>query len=233
MAKLSEEANAVFAHWHQPVANFQTSTEEFYAAVERALAPHRIPDVEISRIEWREGGAFSARRVYLRVRRGKLVFDICAAPFGADYFFSSWLAEIPPPLRGVRLIAMLFGSLVVLFIMTKIFSALFGGLAGDVIGFPLALVAFPVVLWLLGNAVRNGRFGPGAEEALMATPFFGWLYVKLFAPFTYYKIDTKLMFQSAVHGTVLDVVDQVTTAKGMRALTELERKPILREFLER
>ena len=128
---------------------------------------------------------------------------------------------------------MLFGSLLVLYIMVKIFAAIFGDLAGAVIGFPLALVAFPALLWLLGNAVRNGRFGPGAEEALMATPFFGWLYVKLFGPFTYYKIDTKLMFHSAVHGAVLNVVDQVTKAKGLQALTELERKPILREFLGR
>ena len=66
----------------------------------------------------------------------------------------------------------------------------------------------------------------------MATPFFGWFYVKLFGPFTYYKIDTKLMFESAIRGAVQDVVDQVTTAKGLQPLTELERKPILREFLE-
>jgi len=233
MAKLSVEANAVFSHWHHPVSNFTMSTADFYSAVEQALHPHQVPDMELSRIEWKEGGALSARREYLRVRRGPLVFDICAAPFGADYFFSSWLAEIPPRHGLLRLAAMLFGSLLALFILTRIFAALFGGFLGALIGFPLALAAFPFVLWALGNAVGDGSFGPGAEEALIATPFFGWLYVKLFSPFTYYKIDTKLMFQSAVHSAVLQVVDRTLSAKGARALTEFERKPILQDFYQR
>ena len=56
---------------------------EFYASVEQALQPRQIPDYAVSRIDWREGGVFTARREYLRVRRGKLAFDICAAPFGS------------------------------------------------------------------------------------------------------------------------------------------------------
>jgi hypothetical protein len=233
MARLSVEANAVFSHWHHPLANFKMSTEEFYRTVEQALYPHQIPDTELSRIEWQEGGVLSARRGYLRVRRGPLVFDICAAPFGADYFFSWWLAEIPPRHGLLRLMAILFGSLVALIILTRIFMAMLNDFLGAVIGFPLALAALPFVLWVVGYAVHNGTFGPGAEEALIATPVFGWMYVKLFGPFTYYKIDTKLMFQSAVHSAVLAAVDQVTASKGLRALTELERKPLLREFYER
>lgn len=54
-----------------------------------------------------------------------------------------------------------------------------------------------------------------------------WLVVK---PITYYKIDTAHMFQSAVHCAVLEVLDQVTGVDGVRALSESERKPIMREF---
>lgn len=50
---------------------------------------------------------------------------------------------------------------------------------------------------------------------------------------TYYKVDTALMFQSAVHGAVLEVVDGMTSTKGLRALSELERKPILRGLFKR
>jgi len=233
MSKPSVEANAVFSHWHHPIENFSTSAQEFYACVERALATHQVPDVEVSRVEWKEGGAFSSHRLYLRVRRGSLVFDICAAPFGADYFFSWWLAEIPPRHGLLRLAAILFGSLVALGLLTGIISAILGGVAGVVFGFPLGLIALVVLTFVLGRAVSTGAFGPGAEDALIATPLLGWAYVKLFGPFTYYKIDTKLMFQSAVHSAVLAAVDQVITSKGLRALTELERKPLLREFYER
>jgi len=41
------------------------------------------------------------------------------------------------------------------------------------------------------------------------------------------------MFQAVVHAAVLEVVDQVMSAKGARALTEFERKPIMREFYQR
>ena len=42
-----------------------------------------------------------------------------------------------------------------------------------------------------------------------------------------------LMFQKAVHNAVLEVIDEMTTANGLRALGESERKPIMREFYQR
>lgn len=50
---------------------------------------------------------------------------------------------------------------------------------------------------------------------------------------TYYQIDTALMFQSLTHSAVLSVVDEFTKAKGLRSLTELERKPVMKDFLAR
>jgi hypothetical protein len=53
----------------------------------------------------------------------------------------------------------------------------------------------------------------------------------LLAPrFTHYKIDTALMFQSATHSAVLEVIDSITSSQGIKGLTESERKPIMREF---
>ena len=37
------------------------------------------------------------------------------------------------------------------------------------------------------------------------------------------------MFQKAVHNAVLEVID-VTAEKGVRALSESDRKPVMREF---
>jgi hypothetical protein len=38
------------------------------------------------------------------------------------------------------------------------------------------------------------------------------------------------MFQDAVHNAVLEVVDCITASKGVRALSEAERKPIMKRF---
>ena len=39
---------------------------------------------------------------------------------------------------------------------------------------------------------------------------------------TFYQMDTEAMFQSAVHTTVLDVVNSLSETKGMRGLSELQ-----------
>ncbi len=52
-------------------------------------------------------------------------------------------------------------------------------------------------------------------------------------PMTYYRIDTMQMFHSVVHGSVTDALDAVLHARGLRALTEADRKPVMRDFLSR
>ncbi len=159
----------VFSHWYQLIENLQASPLEFYKAVEQAIERREVPDAERSRVDWREGGLFSAKREYLRVRRKEFIFDICSAPFGNGFFVSWWLGEVPS-------------------------------------GFLALLAEIPVIGAFIQRFVR---------------------------PATYYKLDTAHMFQESVRRAVLDVIDEMTTAKGLRALTELERKPILREFFQR
>ena len=223
MAKLGKDAN-VISHWHHPIENFQTSTLEFYAAVEVALKPRRIPDYEVSRIDWREGGVLTARREYLRIRRGKLAFDLCAAPYGTGFFFSWWLAELPPTHALLFAIGILIAGLVIFGVcVAKL------GIAGVFLG-PVLIVG---MIGLLSYLVRDGQLGTEAEDIVLAIPVLGALYERIFKPSTYYKIDTALMFQSVVNSAVQDVVEQVMSSKGLRPLTELERKPIMREFYQR
>jgi len=64
-------------------------------------------------------------------------------------------------------------------------------------------------------------------------PFIGnWLTKKLF-PITYYKIDTASMFMTYAQSSVLKVIDDITNDKGVRALSETDRKPILNNIFVR
>ncbi|HEX4007109.1 MAG TPA: hypothetical protein VHX60_13115 [Acidobacteriaceae bacterium] len=223
MAKLGKDGT-VISHWHHPIGNFQTSAMEFYAAVEVALKPREIPDYSVSRIDWREGGVLTARREYLRIQRGRLAFDLCAAPFGTGYFFSWWLAELPP--SHALLWALLFcifgmGLLAVMVLILGVVGLLWG-------------IVFGVVgIFALGYLLREGHFGSEVEDVVLAIPVIGYLYEKIFKPSTYYRIDTTLMFQAVVNAAVQEVVEQVMSARGLRPLTELERKPVMREFYQR
>jgi hypothetical protein len=95
----------------------------------------------------------------------------------------------------------------------------------DICGAPFGTGFF--VSWWLGEKP------PGLLGFLMAIPFIGRFFAWMIRPDTYYKIDTALMFQETVHNSVIEVVDGMTSAKGVRALTELERKPTMKEFYKK
>lgn len=77
-----------------------------------------------------------------------------------------------------------------------------------------------------------GHIESGFFAWLASLPLVGWLFHVFVRPLTYYKIDTALMFQSVTHGAVLEALDGLTQAKGIRALTESERKPVMRDFFK-
>src|SRR3954451_10826571 len=103
----------VEGHWHTHFEGFSTSSLDFYALVRDAVLRRKIPNLRLSEVEWYESGLGSGKRIYLRVSRENLNFDICAAPFGYGYFFSWWLSRIPRVLLdiGFLLGAVLGGGL--------------------------------------------------------------------------------------------------------------------------
>ena len=105
------QALNVTSHWHHSVENLQTSTADFYKEVTKVLQAKAAP-VKIDTIDWSEGGLFSNKRQYLRVTYQKHVFDICAAPFGYDFFWSWWLGTKPSMLETLPYIGFLFKFLV-------------------------------------------------------------------------------------------------------------------------
>lgn len=212
----------ILSHWSALIENFQASPLAFYQAVEDALLRREVPATQNSRVEYREAGLLSANREYLHIARDKIVFDICGAPFGTGFFISWWLGEERPRLHPILKVLAVFG----MFLVTAFFLRMFGLLWGPAI---LAM-AVAVTLALVDAQAREGEIDDGYVRAL---PLIGWLYERLFKPITYYRIDTMLMFQKAVHNAVLEVLDAMTTEKGLRMLSELERKPVMREFYER
>jgi hypothetical protein len=222
----------VIGHWSQLIENFQASSQEFYQSFEGAVAERSVPETQSARVEHKEGGLASANREYLRMHRGKHAFDICAAPFGKGFFVSWWLTE--PPLKFGFLYTMGFClALIILIDVAYAISFAIGyGISGFAFGIFLAgcgvFVGVPLFLWFIGNAMRHGAI-PG-ESTVLAMPFVGGIYERIFAPETFYSIDTALMFQDAVHKAVLDVIDCMTANKGIRALTEAERKPVMKAF---
>jgi hypothetical protein len=213
---MAKQAN-VISHWCHLIENFQTSSLAFYESVETAVQSRAVPETNRARIEHQEGGLASAKREYLRIHRGKHAFDICAAPFGSGFFVSWWFTE--PPLRFAFLytLGFFFGLVIALDIAFVVGAAIGAamGLGAFVGGSCAALVGVPALLWLLGNAMRQGRIG--GESTVLAMPLVGSIYERMFAPATYYAVDTALMFQESVHNAVLEVVDCVTANKGVRA----------------
>jgi hypothetical protein len=211
-----EDASSNWAHLYE---GLQASTVNFYAMVEGAVNARRIPDVVIERVEYSEGGALSDKRQYLRVRRRRDVFDICGAPFGNGFFFSWWKAILKPSLPSAASILIVLVYLAVAgWFIDKV--GVFMGPAILVIFIPLALF----FMSRLGNA--------DADDFIMSLPLVGPLYLRFFHPITYYRVDTSQMFQQAVQHAVQEVIGQMTAAKGLRALTEAELKPVVRELVK-
>lgn len=193
------------------VENFSTSPKEFYAAVEAELTEKKVPDLETSRILFAEGGLLSSNREYLRMRRERLIFDICAAPFGTSFFFSIRFAEIPVILYIWQLLLalMFFGGLGIVY--WKIM-----GLAWGMTMFGLNVAALFI---LLRNVVelRLHRL----DDFLLQLPIFGVIYEVWFRAETFYRIDTRAMYIEAVRAVVQRHIQEVTGVEGVQ-LMEIE-----------
>ena len=212
----------VLSNWATLVENMEASPLAFYAAVEEALTRRQVPQTQNSRTEYKEAGVLSAHREYLHVQREKLSFDICGAPFGTGFFFSWWFGEERPHLNPILKVLVVFGYLVGLGILVK--------LAGFFLGIFLFVFLIFGGLATAKVLAGDGQFDDGVVRAL---PILGTLYEWLFEPATYYRLDSMRMFQEAVHNAVMEVIDSMTTSKGLRLLSESERKPIMHKFYDR
>lgn len=198
----------VYLHWYVPLLDFHISTQEFYSAVEKELEERKVPDLEVSRVEYREGSLLSAQRQYLRLRRERLVMDICSAPFGTSWFFSLRGAVIRRTLRMWEVIVIL------LFLLT-LFLLYIGsfGFLGGIIAIIASLLA---IIFFMSFAPRVH----GLDDALIQLPVIGVIY-ELFRKETYYRHDTELMYLEIVPQIVQHQIGEFTRAAGVK---EVETK---------
>jgi hypothetical protein len=212
----------VIGSWHLLVENYSTSAQDFYAAIEEAFARRKLPKAKQSRVTYKESGIGSAKREYLRIRRGGVVFDICAAPYGTGYFFSWWTAR---PVTVGSIVLVLATILAIPFLLFRFLSAYTAELKIETMTgfFMLLFLLCFLSYFILGLLVRE-HVVPG-EGTLLAVPYVGALYEALFAPLTYYRLDTALMFQESVRAAVNEVIEGLRNEQGLRALTPEELRP--------
>ncbi|MBV9497463.1 MAG: hypothetical protein JOZ54_24715 [Acidobacteria bacterium] len=201
----------VISNWHHSVEDFNTSALAFYDAVEGALRVKQAPDLRTERVEWSESGVLSAKRVYLRVSYGRLSFDVCAAPFGADFFFSWWLVRRAPEHALAYALFAAFGALLVL--------ALFVTKLGFVLGTFLTIGVIAGGWWAIRQS--NPDSALWLEDVVLATPLLGDFYRRFVAQTTYYSTDTRIIFEETVKRVVADVVGGLLTIKNLPPLSPI------------
>jgi len=217
----------VQSHWSTLLDGLQFSPQEFYVKLEKALQARQVPDLKVSRVEWKEGGALSARREYVRLQRERLVFDICGAPFGTGFFVSEWMGQRP------------------LHVLWALFAVIAGAAAaatawGGFFRFTVALFMWrsfripfhTTVIFLEFIAVVGILAGSlwliiQGDNGLISMPVVGPLYERYVRKVTYYRVDLQCMYKAAVHAAVLEVIDDITKAKGIAPLSEFQRRPAM------
>ena len=207
----------VLNHWISLAEGFQLSSSEFYDSIERELESLQVPGLQLSRVDFAEGGLLSDKRVYLRMARERLIFDICAAPFGTSFFFSCRMAEIPSVIRIWQLIVLLGLICTMLYAAIDFFGIIQGSIV--VITFIIAMV------WTMRNTVASGLHN--LDAMLVKSPLIGPIYEKWIRKETYYRLDTRLMYIDLIPNLVRRRVEEVTSANGIKLVRQYERAPIL------
>jgi len=205
------------------IDGFETSTDAFYQSIENELNARNVPGLELVRIDYREGGPLSSKRDYLRMRRERLTFDLCSAPFGTSWFFSYRFCEIPAPFPGLQL-------LIVAGLLTALvfgYIALFGMLWG---GITIGMTAIGFAL-LLRNTLTLGF--EDFDAWLLTVPVFGRVYEAIFRKETFFRHDTRLMYAEMMERVIQDKIKEITASEGIEKVEFIESRPDLHPLLAR
>jgi len=84
------EINGSFATLHEGV---KISSQKFYARIESAIGDRQLNEIRLGRRYYNEHKGISHKREYLAISYRKLLYLICAAPYGTGYFISTWSGE--------------------------------------------------------------------------------------------------------------------------------------------
>ena len=210
----------VLNHWIAFAEQLTYAPLEFYELVEKELATRKVPGLEVSRVEYSEGGLLSDQRVYLRMIRERLAFDTCAAPFGTGFFFSCRTVYSPPVLRLWHVLAIL------------VFLGGIPALLIKPLGLTYACIAQVGLIMAVVQVFRNAATAqlPDLDTLLLKIPVVGLVYERFFREDTYYRQDTRLVYLEAVPRLVKDLAEDVTAAKGIKLVRQYQSAPVLGEL---
>ena len=210
----------IMDHWVAFVDNFNFPPQEFYTAIETELAARKIPNMEISRDDFAEGGLLSDRRLYLRMFRERLALYTCASPFGTGYFYSCWTVHVPALVRLWHILALfgLFGG--VSFLLLKPLGLAFTALA------MIALII--AIAGVFQNATAAAL--SDLDTLLLKIPVISTIYEDWFREDTYYRVDTRLLYLKKVPEMVRAVAEEITAAHGAKLVKWYDRAPIFGEL---
>lgn len=213
----------VLHHWIASAENFNYSPKTFYEELEKILTERKIPDLTMERIEYAEGGLLSAKRTYLRLQRERLVFDVCAAPFGTGYFFSCRSVQLPVKVK--------LSHLLVLFIVLNVVWAGLAKVTGPFLGSGLLVLLLLAFLITLYNAAAGNAMS--VDAVLTRIPVLGTVYEAWFKRDTYFREDTRLMYLDLVPKLVAGLSETVTSANGVRLVRQYQTGPIFGKLYKR
>ena len=215
----------VIEHWYALVPGFSTSGKEFYTGIEQELKTREVPGLDIAYIDFAEGGVLSSKREYLRMTPERLVFDICAAPFGTAFFFSCRFAQIPAVIKLWQLLVVMVAAFMLTMLTLNYAGLIYAGL---ILGGLLLVAVLVFLIYLLRNAVALGL--KDLDATLIKSPVFGPIYENWFRKETYYRHDTRLMYCDTINSVVKAKVEEVTGAKGIKLIRYMENCPMLSEL---
>jgi hypothetical protein len=176
--------------------------------------------MEISRVEFAEGGLLSNQRQYLRLMRERLAIDTCAAPFGSHFFFSCRVVYVPALVRLWHILA----AIVLFAVITNFFIRF--------LGLPFALVALVSLLFAIAAVFRNATSTAFSDldTFLLRIPIVSPIYENWFRMETYYRIDTRTLYQTVLPDLIRAAAEEVCGEKGLKLVRQSEAAPILTEL---
>lgn len=239
-----QPAEAAKPQFFVPLDGQHFSALEFYDQVEADLKARRVPRLRSQRVAFHEGSRLSDKRIYLRLARERFSFEVCAAPFGTGYFFSLRYIVIP---RGgwIALLLLLTAVNLALGLLFLLVNHLLFHASGWLwIGLGIVNVAALAIV-IVRNAQQDAANPPDPEDRddpvqempdfdaiLLSLPVIGDWWERVRRE-TYYRYDTRLMFQTIVSEIVEHRVNELVAAKGVKLLRPSFDEASMRDFFRR
>ena len=206
--------------WLYSAEGVSIPPSEFYSSVEKQLGSRKIPNLQILRVEFAEGGLLSNQRQYLRLMRERLAIDTCAAPFGDHFFFSCRIVYVPALVRLWHLAA------------AFLFFYVIVGLLVLLLGFTFAVIALVALLFAIAAVFRNAGSTAfsNLDTLLLRIPVVATIYENWFRMETYYRVDTRTLYQTLLPDLIRAAAEEVCGNKGLKLVRQAEAAPILTDL---